>query len=87
MDPIETMILSVFTGTLGSTLAIGLVCILFFIILGVTFRLSTGAFLIMLFPLVFALAMYGALPQVVLYSLLLGCAFIIFMAVMVVLRR
>ena len=87
MDPLEALLVNTFTGTLGSTTAMGLIGILFFIIIGVAFRLDTGAFLIVLLPLIFIFASYGLVPQVILYTVLMACAFIIYMAVMVVTRR
>ena len=87
VDPLETIIANVFLETLGTPLAIGVFAVLFFVILGVVFRLNASAFLIFLLPLIFVFATYGLLPQAVLYAVLMACAFIIYMAAMVVLRR
>lgn len=86
MDPIETLLVTTFTGTIGSPIAIGIIVMLMFVILGVCFRLNTGAFLIILLPLTFALYASGLLPAVVLYVALMACAFVIYMAVRVVIR-
>lgn len=87
MDPLETLLVTALQGTIGSPIALGIIGLLFFIVMGVAFRLSTTAFLIVLLPLVFMFAIYGLMPQVVLYGLLMAVAFIIYMAAMVVLRR
>lgn len=87
MDPIETLIVNTLTGTVGTPLAIGAIGLLFFIILGVAFRLSIFGFLVMLLPLIFIFAAYGILPHSILYGLLIVCAYVIYMAIMVVLRR
>ena len=86
-DPIELIIGTTLSGVFGNPLMLGAVGLIFIIALGVALRLGFEAFVVVMLPFIFLLVIYGNLPPVTLYAVLIGCGVIIFMALMRVMRH
>lgn len=64
----------------GNLLVIGLFGLLMMIIIGAVLRLSFEGMLVMILPFIMLCALSGYLPYYLMYAVILGCGFIIFMA-------
>ena len=84
---LEILIGGMFATLFGSPIMIGLFCLLIFIVIGVVFRLAFEGFFVTMFSLVILLSINGFLPLSLLYVSVIVCGFIIFMAIMRLVKR
>lgn len=86
-DPLELIIGTTLSSVFGNPLMLGAIGLIFITALGVALRLGFEAFVVVMLPFIFLLVIYGNLPPATLYAVLIGCGFIIFMAVMRAMRH
>ena len=84
---LEELIGGLFSTVFGSPIMVGVFGLLMLGVIGVAVGLSFEGFLIFLAPVMIYLAIAGYLPYSLLWAVVLGCGFIIFMAIMRLMNR